>query len=66
MKKTRFILLILAVSMFVFTGCTKEAKQDTPRIKLLMELPTEYNTPDGAALDKEGNVILAVLSTISM
>ncbi|MBW2326415.1 MAG: SMP-30/gluconolactonase/LRE family protein [Deltaproteobacteria bacterium] len=60
MKKIKSILLILAVTMFVFTGCTMKEKQDTHQIKLLMELPTEYNTPDGAALDNEGNVILSI------
>lgn len=64
MKKIKSILLILAVTMFVSTGCTvkakQSAKQDTHRIKLLMELPTEYNTPDGAALDNMGNVILSI------
>ena len=60
MKKIKSILLILTVTMFVFTGCTMKAKQDHHRIKLLLELPMEYNTPDGAALDNEGNVILSI------
>ncbi len=60
MKKINSILLILAVTMFGFTGCTMKANQDAHRIKILMELPTEYNTPDGAALDSEGNVILSI------
>lgn len=63
MKKIKSILLVLAVIIVVFAGCTTEKqsiKKDTPRIKLLMELPTEYNTPDGAALDNKGNVILSI------
>ena len=64
MKKIKSILLILAITLFVFTGCKmkteQDTKQDTPRIKLLMELPTEYNTPDGAALAKDGNIILSI------
>ncbi|MCP3875695.1 MAG: hypothetical protein GY699_21390 [Desulfobacteraceae bacterium] len=64
MKEIKTILLMLAVTLFVSTGCTMKtkqfAKQDTHRIKLFMELPTEYNTPDGAALDNEGNIILSI------
>ncbi len=60
MKKVKLILLTVAITMSVFAGCTMEEKQDTHRIKLFMELPTEYNTPDGAALDKEGNLILSI------
>ncbi len=68
MKKIKSILLILAVGILVITGCKMKAKEETKKetkqvphqIKLLMELPTDFNTPDGAALDKEGNVILSI------
>jgi len=68
MKKVKLILLILAVTMFVLTGCIMKAKQstkqDTHQIKLLMELPTQYNTPDGAdgvTIDGEGNLYTAII-----
>ncbi|MCP4373991.1 MAG: hypothetical protein GY797_38690 [Deltaproteobacteria bacterium] len=64
MKKIKVIFIMLIVFTLVFTGCTMKTKpslkQISSRIQLIMELPTEYNTPDGAALDNEGNIILSI------
>lgn len=64
MKKIKAISIMLIVFTFVFTGCTMKTKpslkQTSSRIQLFMELPTEYNTPDGAALDNDENIILSI------
>ncbi len=63
MRKITLSLLTLAISVLMYTGCimkTNQSKKSDMQIKLLMELPEEYNTPDGAALDNEGNIILSI------
>jgi len=64
MKKIKAISIMLIVFTFVFTSCTMKTKpslkQTSSRIQLFMELPTEYNTPDGAALDNDENIILSI------
>ena len=64
MKEIKAVFMMLIIYIFVFTGCTMKTKpslkQTSGRIQLFMELPTAYNTPDGAALDNEGNIILSI------
>ncbi len=58
MKSKILITLFLSV---IFTNCFADdnsIKYD--RAKLLTNLPTDYNTPDGAAIDKNGNIILSI------
>ncbi|MBW1650002.1 MAG: SMP-30/gluconolactonase/LRE family protein [Deltaproteobacteria bacterium] len=66
MKKNKIVLTIFIsiVSIFMFTGCAMQTKscekQLSGSIQLFMELPTKYNTPDGAALDNDGNIIMSI------
>ncbi|MDM8553969.1 hypothetical protein QUF75_04490 [Desulfococcaceae bacterium HSG7] len=46
------VIFILALSNYAIA--------ETQKAKLLITLPTEYNTPDGAALDNNGNIILSI------
>ena len=48
----------------LFSGCSAASvptrKQGSAEIRLFLELPEKYKTPDGAALDGEGNIILSI------
>lgn len=48
---------ILALSiMLIFSGCDATSNLKTPTIAV--NLPPEYNTPDGMVLDADNNIIL--------
>jgi quinol monooxygenase YgiN/sugar lactone lactonase YvrE len=58
MKKITILILVLG-----FIGCNQAQRQssrDTYTPKLLLSLPQQYNTPDGATLGKDGNIYLSV------
>jgi sugar lactone lactonase YvrE len=53
----------IAATIFLLVGCASTPKKErdiriTPR--LLIRLPLSCNTPDGATLDAEGNIILSI------
>ena len=53
----------IAATIFLLVGCASTQKNEreirtTPR--LLIRLPLSCNTPDGATLDEEGNIILSI------
>ena len=53
----------IAATIFLLVGCASTPKKEreirtTPR--LLIRLPLSCNTPDGATLDEEGNIILSI------
>ena len=53
---------LLVAFILAFSGCAKTQTQESEydKAKLFITLPTEYNTPDGAALDINGNIILSI------
>lgn len=54
--------IILAVGLgLMLAGCASEPKLLSPRIAV--ELPDEFNSPDGMSLDKEGNILLSCPNT---
>ncbi len=67
MKKLTMPTLITIVSLILFlnvynagatgSNCESEKPQSA---QLLLILPTAYNTPDGATLDPNGNIILSI------
>ncbi|MGW8325713.1 MAG: hypothetical protein ACWGNI_08385, partial [Desulfobacterales bacterium] len=53
----------ITATIFLLVGCASTPKKDreiraTPRT--LIRLPLSCNTPDGATLDAEGNIILSI------
>ena len=58
-KITSFLLIVI-VSACSGGATAKEQESEYDKAKLFITLPTEYNTPDGAALDINGNIILSV------
>jgi len=67
MKFFSMMLLATVISVVpILTICNVYAKGlDCPDKKpcsaqLFLTLPTEYNTPDGAALDSDGNIVLSI------
>ncbi len=58
-KVTSFLLVVIVLA---FSGCakTQAPESEYDKAKLLITLPAEYNTPDGAALDINGNIILSI------
>ena len=61
MKKLIIALTSMIVLASTGIGYTQEKSAlETNKAKLLITLPTEYNTPDGAALDIDGNIILSI------
>jgi hypothetical protein len=57
----KFMSLIAAMLLFV-TGCasTTPKKNEKHAARLLIRLPKSCNTPSGATLDAEGNIILSI------
>ena len=56
-------LASITATIFLLVGCASTPKKErdiriTPR--LLIRLPLSCNTPDGATLDEEGNIILSI------
>lgn len=60
MKKLTILTMVTVVSLIpILAVCTGFAKEPGPA-QLFITLPSEYNTPDGAALDLDGNIILSI------
>jgi len=51
---------LVVVAMLLVTGCARVALK-TPSIAV--NLPEQYNTPDGMALDKDGSIVLSCPNT---
>ena len=67
MKKLTMVMLATMMSFIpILTVFNADAKgvdcptKEACSAKLFITLPTEYNTPDGAALDRDGNIILSI------
>ncbi|MBW1750264.1 MAG: hypothetical protein JRJ37_06135, partial [Deltaproteobacteria bacterium] len=67
MKKLTMVILATMMSFIpILTVCHADAKgvdcptKEARSAQLFITLPTEYNTPDGAALDLNGNIILSM------
>ncbi len=54
------ILITIFFSVFSVHALAYEKTAKYDRVKLLTNLPVEYNTPDGAAIDRHGNIILSI------
>ena len=62
LKSHKITSLLLVVFILAFSGCatTKTQESEYDKAKLFITLPTEYNTPDGAGLDINDNIILSI------
>ncbi|MFV9691482.1 MAG: hypothetical protein ACNY01_11035, partial [Desulfobacteria bacterium] len=62
LKSHKITSLLLVVFILAFSGCatTRTQESEYDKAKLFITLPTEYNTPDGAGLDINGNIILSI------
>ncbi len=67
MKKLIMVMLATMMSLIpilaVFNANAKRVDCPTKEVRsaqLFITLPAEYNTPDGAALDRDGNIILSI------
>ena len=67
MKKLTMVMLATLMSLIpILTVCNADAKgvdcptKEARSAQLFITLPTEYNTPDGAALGLDGNIILSI------
>jgi len=60
-KITKFASLMAAM-LLLSTGCasTPPKKYEKHAARLLIRLPKSYNTPSGATLDADGNIILSI------
>jgi len=60
--KTIFVAIGLLSLTFIVNGCAKcvTAEDQVTGARLLLELPGDANTPDGAALDANGDIILSI------
>jgi len=52
------VCLIAVAGTSILTGCATTPALRTPSVAV--DLPEEYNTPDGMTLDREGNILLSV------
>jgi len=52
----RAVKLLAVVAVVLVAGC---ARTVIPKKVTAIELPDEFNTPDGMAVDKEGNILLS-------
>jgi sugar lactone lactonase YvrE len=62
LKSHQITSFLLVVFILAFSGyaTAKAQESEYDKAKLFLTLPTEYNTPDGAALDINGNIILSI------
>ncbi len=64
MKRFQFATLaILIAAILLFSGgcaATREKPAEESAARLFLRLPNDHNTPDGAALDARGNIILSM------
>lgn len=58
--KTLLTTLLCTTLIMALTGCTKKEPATVSKAKLLVQLPSDCNTPDGATLDAKGNIILSI------
>ncbi|MDO5609085.1 MAG: SMP-30/gluconolactonase/LRE family protein [Capnocytophaga sp.] len=66
----RLKMLSVAAVLWAITGCNSKQNQENTKeaaskdvaavSQLFIKLPADYNTPDGLAMDKDGNMILSV------
>lgn len=59
-KTITSFLLVVFILVFASYAIAKVQKSENGKVSLLITLPTEYNTPDGAAIDIYGNIILSI------
>jgi ketosteroid isomerase-like protein len=59
-KITIFAALMAAILSLTGFASTQKDVHEKSAARLLLILPAEYNTPDGAALSKDGNIILSI------
>jgi len=67
MKKWTKLMVATMITFIPILGvCNVDAKEsdcqkkESSSVELLITLPSEFNTPDGAALDSNGNIILSI------
>jgi quinol monooxygenase YgiN/sugar lactone lactonase YvrE len=58
MKKSIFIILI--IHFFGYNQAQHQTSKEVYTPELLLSLPQHYNTPDGATLEKNGNLYLSI------
>ncbi|MDD5327493.1 MAG: phage head-tail adapter protein [Phycisphaerae bacterium] len=60
-RKSAAVYAVIIVSLVLAINCSRTADDSKPvtQSKLFMKLPDSCPTPDGMAMDKDGNIILA-------